>query len=81
MRLETAPTGVIALMVGAVSNCAYTVRLETAATGSGENIALPNYFLKPHLDCDPRTQTNSLRYIYRISNIKMSTRPSNLGYF
>ena len=35
-------------MVGTVSNCAYTVRLETAPTGPGEHIELPNYFLKPH---------------------------------
>ena len=33
MRLETTSTGVIALMVGAVSNCADAVRLETAPTG------------------------------------------------
>ena len=32
----------------------YAVRLETAPTGSGENIELPNYFLKPHTDCGPR---------------------------
>ena len=48
MRLETAPTGVVALMVGTVSNCAYGVRLETAPTGPGEHIELPIYFLKPH---------------------------------
>jgi len=35
-------------LVGAVSNCADAVRLETAPTGPGENIELPNYFLKPH---------------------------------
>ena len=29
------------------------MRLETAPTGPGENIELPIYFLKPHLDCDP----------------------------
>ncbi len=28
-----------------------SVRLETAPTGPGENIELPNYFLKPHTDC------------------------------
>ena len=49
MRLETAPTGVVALMVGTVSNCAYGVRLETAPTGPGEHIELPIYFLKPHI--------------------------------
>ena len=35
-------------LVGAVSNCAYAVRLETAPTRPGGNIELPNYFLKPH---------------------------------
>ena len=48
MRLKTAPTGVVALMVGTVSNCADGVRLETAPTGPGEHIELPNYFLKLH---------------------------------
>ena len=48
MRVETAPTGVVALMVGTVSNCAYGVRLQTAPTGPGEHIELPIYFLKPH---------------------------------
>ena len=43
------------------------VRLEAAPTGPGENIELPNYFLKPHLDCDPSTQTNSLRYVCQIT--------------
>ena len=51
VRLETAFTGIIALMVGAVSSCAYAMRLETAPTGLEENIELPNYFLKPHTDC------------------------------
>ena len=58
MRLETTSTGVIALMVGAVSNCADAVRLETAPTGPGKNIELPNYFLKPHLG----SQSNRLWY-------------------
>ena len=31
--LSSISTGFIALMVGAVSNCAYAVRLETAPTG------------------------------------------------
>ena len=48
VRLETAPTGGIALMVGTVSNCADAVRLDTAPTGPGEHIELPIYFLKPH---------------------------------
>ena len=48
MRLETAPTGLIALMVGTVSNGADAVRLAPAPTESEENIELPNYFLKPH---------------------------------
>ena len=70
MRLQTAPTGVITLMVGAVSNGAYAVRRETAPTGPGENIELPNYFLKPHLDCDPLPQTNPDtlgRYVWQIA--------------
>ena len=41
----------VSRMVGAVSNCAYAMRLETAPTGPGENIESPNYFPKPHLVC------------------------------
>ena len=43
-------------LVGAISNSAYSVQLETAPTGPGENIELP-------IDYDPILQTNSLRYI------------------
>ena len=51
-------------LVGAVCNCAVSTQ-PTAPTGPGANIELPNYFLKPHLDCDLKAQTNSLRYIFQ----------------
>ena len=68
MRLETAPTGVVALMVGTVSNCAYAVRLETAPTGPGKHIELPNYFLKPHETAPPYRERQCL-FIFRIHHI------------
>ena len=52
----------VSRLVGTVSNGAAAVRFKTAPTGPGENIELPNYFLKLHTDCDPNPQTNSLRY-------------------
>ena len=35
---------------------------ETAPTGPRENIELPNYFLKSHLVCEVRSQSNRLCY-------------------
>ena len=48
--------GTFRAMSGAVGKPAYrvglnAVRLETAPTGPGENIELPNYSLTPHTDC------------------------------
>ena len=63
-------------LVGTVFNCADTVWFPTAPTGPGENIALPNYFLKLHTVCATYGRLTADYSICRLSSIKMSTRPS-----
>ena len=60
-------------LVGAVSNCAYAVRLKTAPTGPGENIELPIYFLKLHPTAPvPTRRASSInRDLERLINSKV----------